>query len=245
LINEELPFEDELMIPSRPDSDLIRNARAIQDRLRARYSCGVRGREISVKIIGGADAAYSGDTGIGVIALLSFRDLEPIGHAVAVRKVLFPYVPGLFGFREVPLYLAACEKLGLLPDLLFVNGHGFSHPRRFGLACHTGSLLGIPTIGIASRLLCGRAALPGPEQGSSTAVTDNGETIGMSVRTKAGSKPVVISAGYLTDLPYVVEMTLACLTGNRLPQPLHAADKLSRWYLALLSKNAFYPCYRF
>jgi deoxyribonuclease V len=70
--------------------------------------------------------------------------------------------------------------------------------------------------------------LPGLEPGSSTAVTDNGETIGMSVRTRAGVKPLCVSAGYLTDLPYAVEMTLACLNGNRLPQPLHAADKLSR-----------------
>lgn len=233
------------MNPSHADNDLIRNAWAVQDRLRARYPCGIREREKKIDLIGGADAAYSGDTGIGVIALLSFPDLEPIGHAVAARKVLFPYVPGLFAFREAPLYLAACEKLGLLPDLLFVNGHGFSHPRRFGLACHTGALFGIPTIGIASRLLCGRAALPGPEQGSSTAVMDNGETIGMSVRTKAGSKPVVISAGYLTDLPYAVEMTLACLGGERLPRPLHAADKLSRYYRALLSENALYPGGRF
>jgi deoxyribonuclease V len=233
------------MIPSRTDCDLIRNARAVQDKLRARYSCGAREREISVKIIGGADAAYAGDTGIGVIALLSFPGLEPIGHAIAVRKVDFPYVPGLFAFREVPLLMASCEKLGVLPDLLFINGHGYAHPKRFGLACHAGALLGIPTIGIASRILCGRAALPGPEQGSSTAVTDNGETIGMSVRTRAGSRPVIVSGGFLTDLPYAVDMTLSCLAGNRLTRPLHAADNLSRWYLALLSKNAFYPGYRF
>jgi deoxyribonuclease V len=229
------------MIPPRTDSDLIRNAQVVQERLRARYSCGVRGREISVKIIGGADAAYSGDTGIGVIALLSFPSLEPIGHAVAVRKVLFPYVPGLFGFREVPLYLAACEKLSRLPDLLFLNGHGFAHPRRFGMACHAGALLGIPTIGVTSRLLCGRAELPGPGIGSHTPVTDDGESIGMSVRTKAGSKPVVVSAGYLTDLPYAVEMTLSCLKGNRLPRPLHAAHLLSKQYRDRTGENT---CHR-
>jgi deoxyribonuclease V len=225
------------MIPSGADNNLIRNARAVQERLRARYSCGVRGREKKIRLVGGADTAYSQDTGIGVIALLSFPDLEPIGHAIAIRKVLFPYLPGLFAFREAPLLLAACEKLGVLPDLLFVNGHGFAHPRRFGLACHTGALVDIPTIGIASRLLCGRVSPPGPEQGSSSLVTDNDEAIGMLVRTKAGSKPLCVSAGYLTDLPYAVEMTLASLNGNRLPGPLHAADLLSKRYRELLSKG--------
>jgi deoxyribonuclease V len=231
LINGELLSGDEQMISSGAYNDLIRNARAVQERLRARYSCGVRGREKKIRLVGGADAAYSQDTGIGVIALLSFPDFEPIGHAIAIRKVLFPYLPGLFAFREAPLLLAACEKLGVLPDLLFVNGHGFAHPRRFGLACHTGALLDIPTIGVASQLLCGSVSPAGPEQGSSSLVTDNDEAIGMLVRTKAGSKPVCVSAGYLTDLPYAVEMTLACLNGNRLPLPLHAVDRIAREYL--------------
>jgi len=175
---------------------------------------------------------------MGVIALLTFPGLEPIGHAVTVRKVLFPYVPGLFGFREAPLYLAACEKLGVLPDLLFANGHGYAHPQRFGLACHAGALLGIPTIGIASRLLCGSSALPGPEQGALAPVIDNDEIIGMSVRTKAGANPLIVSAGYLTDLPCAVEMTLACLAGDRLPRPLHTAHLLSQRYRDLLVKNS-------
>ncbi len=225
------------MISTGANDDLIRNAQAVQDRLRDRYTCGVRESEGKVGLVGGADASYSGHTGIGVIALLSFPDLEPIGHASAVRKGLFPYVPGLFGFREVPLYLAASEKLGCLPDLLFLNGHGCAHPRRFGMACHAGALLGIPTIGVASRLLCGSAALPGSHQGSTSPVIDSGEIIGMSVRTRVGKNPVFISAGYLTDLPYAVEMTLACLMGGRLPQPLHDAHFLSQQYRDLLEEN--------
>jgi deoxyribonuclease V len=230
LIYEVLPFENEQMIPLGCNNDLVRNARAVQNKLKAKHPCGRKGREIRVTAIGGADASYDGDTGIGVIAVLSFPGLRPIGHTVSVRKVLFPYVPGLFAFRELPLYLAAYEKLGVYPDLLLVNGHGYSHPKRFGLACQAGAQLDTPTIGIASRLLCGRAVPPGPKEGSFSPVTDGQETIGMSVRTREGKKPIFVSAGYQTDLRFAVEMTLASTAAERIPLPIRAADSLARAY---------------
>jgi deoxyribonuclease V len=212
------------------DTDLIRKARSFQDQVKAKYPCGRQGGKIRVRAIGGADAAYSGDTGIGVIAVLSFPGLRPIGYAVSVRKVLFPYLPGLFAFREAPLYLAAYEKLGVYPDLLLVNGHGYSHPGRFGLACHAGVLLDIPTIGIAARLLCGSSVPPGPEKGSCSPVNDDEETIGMSVRTREGKRPIFVSAGYMTDLRFAVEMALASTAAVRIPLPIRAADSLAREY---------------
>jgi deoxyribonuclease V len=210
--------------------DLVRNALVVQNRLRVKFSCGKKVRKIGITVIGGADAAYSGDTGIGVISLLSFPGLKPIGYATSVRRVLFPYIPGLFAFRELPLYLAAYEKLGIYPDLLLVNGHGYAHPRRFGLACQVGAFLDLPTIGIAARSLCGSCRPPGIEVGSCEPVTDLGETIGAVIRTSKGRRPVFVSGGFRTDLPFAIRMTMVSLDGGHIPLPLLAADMISKMY---------------
>jgi deoxyribonuclease V len=218
------------MNASRYPDMLIEAALRIQAQLSTRYPCSRMTREIRVRVIGGADAAYAGDTGIGVIALLSFPGLRPVGHAVSVRKIQFPYISGLFAFRELPLYLAAYEKLGTLPDLLLVNGHGYAHPRRFGLACHAGATLGVPTIGVAARAAVGKAASPGNWKGACSPLTDGKEVIGMAVRTRVPGRPVIVSAGFRTDLRYAVEMTLTSAAGERMPLPLQAADRLARAY---------------
>lgn len=209
---------------------LIAAARAVQLRMRDRCGCGQGGLTAGIRIVGGADAAYARENGIGVVALFSYPGLEPVDHAVAVRRVLFPYVPGLFAYRELPLCLAACEKLTTRPDLLMFNGHGYAHPHRFGMACHAGALLGIPTIGVASRALSGRSEDPDRSRGSCAPLLDGKEVVGMAVRTRKGSRPVYVSAGYRTGLSFAVEITLTVTRDQRMPVPLHAADLLARDY---------------
>jgi deoxyribonuclease V len=54
--------------------------------------------------------------------------------------------------------------------------------------------------------------------------------IGMAVRTRVPGRPVIVSAGFRTDLRYAVEMTLTSAAGERMPLPLQAADRLARAY---------------
>jgi deoxyribonuclease V len=218
----------------RGPGSLTAAARVVQLRMRDRCGCGQGGKPSGIRIIGGADAAYIGENGIGVVALFSYPEMEPLEHAVAARRVLFPYVPGLFAFRELPLCLAACEKLSASPDLLIFNGHGYAHPQRFGMACHAGALLGIPTIGVASRLLSGHSADPDRSRGSCAPIRVGEETVGMAVRTREGSRPVYVSAGYGTGLSFAVEVTLAAARGRRMPEPLHAADLLARSFRRMM-----------
>jgi deoxyribonuclease V len=213
---------------------LTATARAVQLRMRDRCGCGQGGQTAGIRIIGGADAAYAGENGIGVVTLFSYPELEPVDHAVAVRRVLFPYVPGLFAYRELPLCLAAFEKLTTRPDLLMFNGHGYAHPHRFGMACHAGALLGIPTIGVASRPLSGQSADPDRSRGSCAPLLDGEEVVGMAVRTREGSRPVYVSAGYRTGLSFAVEVTLTATRDRRMPIPLHAADFLARDYRRMM-----------
>ena len=212
-------------------------ARQVQARMRRR-TCGRKILREPEKIttIAGADAAYRGCFGTGVVIVLSFPDLRPLCHAYANRVVTFPYIPGLFGFRELPLIMAAFEKLPVIPDILLLDGHGYAHPRRFGSACQAGASLDIPTIGCAKRLLTGQYLSPGRIRGSCSSVIDQDTVIGMAVRTKTGARPVFVSAGYRTDLDCAVRIVQAAGGNHRIPEPLRMADMLARDY-----RDLFFP----
>ncbi|MDE2860365.1 MAG: deoxyribonuclease V [Chloroflexota bacterium] len=136
----------------------------------------------------------------------------------------FPYVPGLLSFREAPLVLGALAKLSTPPDAILVDGHGMAHPRRFGLACHIGLLTGIPTVGCAKSILCGRpdGSLK-PERGSHVPLVDRGEVIGAAVRTRDSVSPIYVSVGHRVSLERAVELTLAGCWRYRMPEPTRLA----------------------
>src|SRR5262249_52668823 len=140
-----------------------------------------------------------------------------------VREVTFPYVPGLLSFRETPVLLEAFARLQCEPDVIMVDGHGYSHPRRFGYACHLGLLLDRPTLGCAKSRLIGVHKEPGKRVGSLAALTDDGETIGQIVRTKLKTKPVFVSVGHKIDLASAVRVVLASCQGYRIPEPTRQA----------------------
>ena len=179
----------------------------------------IAGADISIKRFETAATA--------AVVVLSYPDLVPIDLSVIEEKVSFPYVPGLLSFRESPLVLHACEKLKCDFDLLLIDGHGYAHPRRVGLACHLGILLDKPTIGCAKSLLTGEYEDPPAKRGSYTNIMDKGEIIGAAVRTKDGVKPVFVSIGHRVDLAVSIQLVLACCKGYRIPEPLRLAHLIA------------------
>ena len=126
---------------------------------------------------------------IAGVVVYRFPEMEEIERAYAVRPLEFPYVPGLLSFREIPALLAALAKLKHAPSLIFCDGQGYAHPRRFGLACHLGVLLDRPTIGCAKSLLIGKHAEPTKARGAWAPITDRDasgtlEVIGAALRTR-------------------------------------------------------------
>jgi len=178
---------------------------------------------IAVRTVGGLDV--HGDR--GAVAVLTWPDLEWVAGAMAEHPAPFPYVPGLFSFREIPALLAAIEQLDAPPDVLLCDGHGLAHPRRFGLACHLGVLLEQPTIGCAKTLLCGNHAEVGPHRGS-TAHLQDGQVIGAVVRTQTNVRPLYVSVGHLVELEDAVEVVLHCAARYRLPEPLRFAHTMAK-----------------
>lgn len=171
-----------------------------------------------VKTVAGVDVGVRGNTARAAVVVLSYPDLVVVDKAVADLAVTFPYIPGLLSFRETPAVLQAFEKLSVDPDLVIVDGQGYAHPRRFGIACHIGVLIDRPTIGCAKSRLIGTHAEPGAAFGSWVELRDAGEVIGAAVRSKDGASPLYVSIGHKVDLPTAIHYVLSCCRGHRLPE---------------------------
>jgi deoxyribonuclease V len=201
----------------------VAEAKEIQRVLAAQV---IRKNELGTPIlIAGVDVSREDSDGKarGAVVVIDFPGLILVEQNVATLEIKFPYVPGLLSFREVPLILAACEGLTVTPDLFIADAQGIAHPRRLGLASHLGLLLGMPTIGCAKSILCGRHGDLGEEPGDYTLLLDKGEVIGAALRTKRGVNPVYVSIGHRVDLKASIHWVMACLRGYRLPQPTRLA----------------------
>jgi len=177
---------------------------------------------------------------VGVDTSMKWRDSRGPIHAAAAPMIWpggavlpavsvslvppIPYIPGYLGFRESPAILAALELLDQPPDLMLVDGHGRSHPRRCGIATHIGVLADVPTIGCAKTILCGRIdGELGAERGSRAPLVDRGEVVAVALRTRERALPIYISTGHRVSLETAVEWVLKLCDGRRLPLPIRLA----------------------
>jgi len=205
-----------------------REAVRIQEQLRRKVLSS--GRVPGPALVAGADAAFDLETRqvFAAVVVLAFRALEPVETVVHQERLSFPYIPGLLSFREAPALLHAFEKVRHNPDVVFIDGHGLSHPRAAGIACHIGVCLDKPTIGCAKSLLVGRHRAPGLSRGSTSKLYDaDGHVIGTVVRTRDRMKPVFVSVGHKISLAQAVRLTLVCGKGYRIPEPTRQADLLA------------------
>jgi deoxyribonuclease V len=184
--------------------------------------------DASIATVAGIDASFGRKMIYAAVTVLDYETLETKDQAKAQQPVSFPYVPGLLSFREAPALLSALARLKSLPDVLIVDGHGWAHPRRFGLACHLGVLLDLPTIGCAKSLLVGEVGQLGATAGSTAKIEADGEVIGLAVRTRENIKPVYVSIGHKIDLPSAARIVLSCGRGYRLPEPTRQAHNMTQ-----------------
>jgi deoxyribonuclease V len=204
------------------------DAVAIQASLRPRLR--VTAFEGSPRLVAGTDVSYSSATHrmYAVVVVLAMPTLAVVEVARAVRLARFPYVPGLFAFRELPPLVSAFRALRHTPDLILFDGHGFAHPRRFGLACHAGLLFDCPSIGCAKSKLVGAHDAPGRVRGAWVPLVDEGETIGAVVRTRDDVEPVYVSVGHRVDLASSIRLVLEATGNYRLPEPTRLAHQETR-----------------
>ncbi|MFK8105408.1 MAG: deoxyribonuclease V [Saprospiraceae bacterium] len=186
--------------------------------------------ETPLEFIGGVDVAYDESTNrmIGAMVVLHAETLAIVEEAYHEMEITFPYVPGLFSFREVPSLTAAFQKLSTKPQLIICDGHGIAHPKKMGLASHLGISLDLPTIG------CGKRSLITPwdkaglamERAASVPLSWEGENRGVALRTQPAIKPVFVSIGHRVSLETAIAWTLKMSPKYRLPETTRAADQL-------------------
>jgi len=181
------------------------------------------------RLIAGADVGFEqgGDVTRAAIVLLKYPSLELVEYQVARVATSMPYIPGFLSFREYPALLTAWEMLSQKPDLLFVDGHGISHPRRLGVASHFGLLVDVPTIGVAKKRLCGKFEPLSEEPGSCQLLTDKGEPLAWVLRSKKRCNPLFVSTGHKVSLDTALLWVNRCLVDYRLPEPTRWADAVA------------------
>jgi deoxyribonuclease V len=203
-------------------AEAIRIQQALRRRLNVRRAAG------SIATVAGVDVSYDirSPTVYAGVVVIHLDRCEVLETATAVRRATFPYIPGLLSFREAPAALEALARLRRNPDCLLCDGQGIAHPRRFGLACHLGLLLDLPSIGCAKSLLVGEYREPGTKRGSTRTLTDGGESIGMILRTKDGVAPIYVSPGYRIGFRQARAVVLRAHGGYRVPEPIRQAHLL-------------------
>ncbi|WP_081979744.1 deoxyribonuclease V [Dickeya chrysanthemi] len=180
-------------------------------------------------LIAGADVGFEQEGAVtrAAVAVLAYPSLQLVEYQIARIPTVMPYIPGFLSFREYPALLAAWEQLQHQPDLLFVDGHGVSHPRRLGVASHFGLLVDVPTIGVAKRRLCGQFSPLADAVGSRQPLLDKDEQIGWVWRSKARCNPLFVSTGHRVGMDSALQWVMRCMRGYRLPEPTRWADAVA------------------
>jgi deoxyribonuclease V len=202
-------------------TEAVRLQRELADQVDARTPLG------RCDLIAGADVSYQrfGKTLYAGVVVLRLPEMTVVERQGAVWATEFPYIPGLLSFREAPALLAALAKVESEPDVVMLDGQGYSHPRRCGLACHIGLWLNRPCLGCAKSRLIGTFRRLGRKAGARAPLMDRDEVIGAVVRTRADVKPVFASVGHRIDLASAVRTILSAGAGYRIPEPTRLADQ--------------------
>ncbi len=211
-----------------------KEAKLLQDKLRDELKL-VPLQFNDLKLVGGADMALSKKHGLffAVIVVLELPGFDVVEVREATVNASYPYIPGLLSFREGPAVLAAFKKLSSPPDVMVFDAQGIAHPRRLGLAAHLGLWLQLPSIGCAKSRLIGEHDEPGPQKGEWEPLKENGEVLGVVLRTRTRVQPLFVSPGHLCDVQSAKTLALQCAVKYRLPEP----TRLAHLHVSRMKKN--------
>ncbi|MDK2383229.1 MAG: endonuclease V, partial [Candidatus Korarchaeota archaeon] len=164
-----------------------------------------------VEVAAGVDVSYGGVEAVAAcVSIDSKLEIVEVSYERFVPQI--PYVPTYLAFRELRGMLPSVLRCDF--DVIFVDGHGLSHPRMLGEASHLGLLLGKPSIGVAKSKLVGR--LKGDR------VLLRGREVGAIVRSG------FVSPGHLVDLESSIEISREFWREGKQPLPLILAHRLSK-----------------
>ncbi len=231
-------FEDD--VPFDPAAVSLSDGSA-QSTLAASASAdgeGADGPSAARPLVAGVDQSFLGDDR-AVSAIVLMEGDEVVDRVHAVTPLEIEYIPGLLSFREGGSILAAFEQLDRTPDVALFDGSGRIHFRQAGLATHMGTVLDLPSVGVAKSLLCGRPreSVDGRPAGWRTAIeadakvnAPEGTVIGYAYQSRQyDSEPIInplyVSPGHRLSAETAVDLAAALGGDYKLPEPTRLADK--------------------
>ncbi len=195
--------------------------------LQKKSSALISDEKSSFKRIAGIDISSKGDHHFCAVCSMDIlgKNIVKICHKGMPG---IPYVSGFLFFREAPIILPTLKtglNTGLIDErtLIVMDGNGYLHPERMGIACQIGAVTGLMTCGVAKKLIIGRIGdwVNVNSKEEIAVVQDGGEIIGYASR-HGGGRPIFISKGNRTDLKEVAEVLISMKKG-RLPDPIKAS----------------------
>ena len=191
----------------------------------------------SIRFVCGLDAAYSRIyKGVAVATLIDARSRKLVDANVALGMPPLQYIPGLLAFREAPILYTALRPLLHQCEVVVVDGHGISHPRKAGIATHIGMAIKKPTIGVAKSKLAGKIKIIDGEK----YVELQGQLVAKILIHR--NNELYVSPGAYITLSSAVEIVKQMLEPDKnLPLPTYYADILSKMLARKLDKRIIEP----
>jgi deoxyinosine 3'endonuclease (endonuclease V) len=206
-----------------------------------------------LKYIGGVDISFIKGDDVNACAayvILKYPSLDVVYEDYEMIKLTASYIPGFLAFREVDHLVRLIKKATVSADLIFVDGNGILHPHEFGLACHLGVRLGIPTVGVAKKLFMidglNKKTVKDTVKDRCRSKGDSIDLIGNSGKLWGAAmigepnedginNPIYISVGHMISLNTAKSVTKTIMP-YRVPEPIRLADIRSREYLRRIKK---------
>ncbi|TDO46378.1 endonuclease V [Kribbella sp. VKM Ac-2527] len=168
----------------------------------------------------------AGDPAWGAAVVLAGGHV--VGRSSVAGVATAPYAPGMLALRLGPLLNDVVRRLTPRPDVLLVDATGRDHPRRAGLALHLGAMQSLPTVGVTHRPLLATGTWPADEAGATAALIIDTDPVASWLRSKRGTRPLVVHPGWRVDLDIAVQVVRDSLAGRRTPEPLRLARQSAR-----------------
>ena len=154
-----------------------------------------------------------------------------------------PYIPSFLAFREVKhienlLKELKKNKPEFYPQIVLCDSNGILHTRKFGMACHLGVEMDIPTIGcsknsfyvdgITKEYVFDEIKKLKKSDNLELKGKTNGFLYGYALISSNNEEPIFVSQGHKVSAQTALNIVKFCLRGDRIPEPIRFADLYSR-----------------
>lgn len=208
---EQILFKD--FKTSRP----LANLRKRQEHLRRRLILSPYRKRIDR--VAGMDVAYKDGHAWAARVIMDFKTGKEVERCVVEGEAEFPYIPTYLAFRELPLVGPLVRDLDEHTVVMY-DGNGILHPLRFGITSQLGVAYGVPSVGVAKKLLCGKL---GRSLGKGVREIElNGELLGHALVKPGQKRPVFVSAGHMVSATQSLRIAQRFLE-HRVPEPVRQA----------------------